>query len=38
MQNWLKALIAGGAAYKWGGGCLGTILIFVLVYFLLGSC
>lgn len=38
MQNWLKALIAGGAAYKWGGGCVGTILIFVLVYFLLGSC
>jgi len=36
MRDWLKTLIAGYAAYKWGGGCLGTILVFVLVYWLLG--
>lgn len=35
MNNWLKTLLAGAAAWKWGGGCLGTILVFVLVYFLL---
>jgi hypothetical protein len=36
MRDWLKTLIAGVAAYKWGGGCLGSILVFVLVYWLLG--
>lgn len=38
MQGWLKSLLAGAAAYKWGGGCLGTILVFVIVYYLLGHC
>jgi len=38
MKNWLKAGIAGIAAWKWGGGCISTILIFVLIYWLLGSC
>jgi hypothetical protein len=28
--------IAGLAAWKWGGGLIGTILIFLLVYWLLG--
>lgn len=38
MNNMFRGLLAGGAAYKWGGGCFGTVLIFVIVYFLLGSC
>ncbi len=38
MQNWLRTLIAGGVAYKWGGGCLGTVGIFLVVYWLLGQC
>jgi len=37
MNNWLKTLIAGYASWKWGGGCLGTIAVFVIVYFLLGN-
>jgi hypothetical protein len=37
MQNPLRALIAGVAAYKLGGGCISTILIFLLLYWLLGS-
>jgi hypothetical protein len=37
MNNWLKALLAGAAAKKWGGGCLGFIAVFVIVYFLLGQ-
>lgn len=36
MSNWLRTLLAGYGAYKWGGGCLGTIVVFVLLYWLLG--
>lgn len=32
----LRTGVAGFAAWKWGGGLLGTILVFVLVYWLLG--
>jgi hypothetical protein len=37
MPNWLRALIAGYGAKKLGGGCFTTILIFVLLYWLLGQ-
>ncbi|MEO6070750.1 MAG: hypothetical protein ABIP31_09430 [Chitinophagaceae bacterium] len=36
MPNWLRALIAGWGARKLGGGCLGTIVIFFILYWLLG--
>lgn len=36
MNNLLRGALAGAAAYKWGGGCLSTILIFILVFWLLG--
>jgi hypothetical protein len=32
----LRGAVAGVAAWKLGGGIIGTILIFVLVYWLLG--
>jgi len=38
MPNWLRALIAGWGAKKLGGGCLSTIVIFVIIYFALGQC
>ena len=38
MNKLFRGLLAGGAAYKWGGGCFGTVLIFIIVYMLLGSC
>ena len=38
MNNLFRGLFAGAAAYKWGGGCLGTVLVFILVYTLLGHC
>jgi len=38
MNNLFRGLLAGGAAAKFGGGCFGTVLIFVVVYMLLGSC
>ncbi|MEO6166228.1 MAG: hypothetical protein ABIO46_00675 [Chitinophagales bacterium] len=36
MQNWLRTLLAGAGAAKWGGGCFGTIIVFVILYWLLG--
>lgn len=36
MQGPLRGILAGAAAYKWGGGCLSTIVIFLLVFYLLG--
>jgi hypothetical protein len=36
MPNWLRALIAGYGAKKLGGGCFSTILIFIVLYWLLG--
>ena len=36
MQGPLRGLIAGIAAWKLGGGCLSTILIFIVVFYLLG--
>lgn len=38
MQNWLRTLIAGWGAYKLGGGCLGFVVVFVIIYWLLGHC
>jgi hypothetical protein len=38
MNNLFKGLIAGYGAYKLGGGCLGTILVFVIIYMLVGQC
>lgn len=37
LMDWFRGLLAGAAAWKWGGGCLGTILVFVIVYWLLGA-
>ena len=38
MPKWLRALIAAYGAKKLGGGCFSTILIFVVIYFVLGQC
>ena len=38
MPKWLRALIAGYGAKKLGGGCLSTIIIFIIIYFALGQC
>jgi hypothetical protein len=37
MPNWLRALLAGYGAKKLGGGCLSTIVIFLVLYWLLGQ-
>jgi hypothetical protein len=38
MNNFLRGLLAGAGAWKWGGGCLGTVLVFILLWVLLGQC
>ncbi len=38
MNGFFKTIIAGYGAKKLGGGCLSTIIIFVLIYFALGQC
>jgi hypothetical protein len=38
MNGLFKTLIAGYGAKKLGGGCLGTILVFVVIYWMLGQC
>ncbi len=36
MNKIIRTGIAGFAAWKWGGGIIGTILLFILVFYLLG--
>lgn len=38
MNNIFRGLLAGYGAAKLGGGCLGTVLVFVLIWVLLGQC
>ena len=37
MNKLFKALIAGYGAKKLGGGCFGTIIVFIIIYWLLGQ-
>ncbi|PWT81592.1 MAG: hypothetical protein C5B44_03565 [Acidobacteria bacterium] len=36
MEGPLRGILAGAAAWKFGGGCISTILIFIIVFWLLG--
>jgi len=38
MNNIFRGLIAGYGAKQLGGGCLGTIVVFVIIWLLLGHC
>lgn len=38
MNNFFRALIAGYGAKKLGGGCLGTIVVFIIIWVALGQC
>jgi len=38
MNNFFRGIIAAWGAKKLGGGCLSTIIIFILIYTLLGKC
>lgn len=38
MNNFFRAIIAGYGAKKLGGGCLGTVLVFILIWVALGQC
>lgn len=38
MNNLFRGALAGAAAWKFGGGIISTIFIFVFVFWLLGKC
>lgn len=38
MNNIFRGLLAGYGAKKLGGGCIGTIVVFVIIWMLLGYC
>ena len=38
MNNGIRGLLAGFGAWKLGSGWLGTVVIFVILYALLGHC
>ena len=38
MNNLFRGLIAGYGAKKLGGGCFSTILVFIVLWVLLGQC
>ncbi len=38
MNNLIRTLIAGWGAKKLGGGCVGTIVVFIIIYYALGTC
>ncbi len=38
MNNIFRGLIAGYGAKKLGGGCFSTIIIFIIIWYVLGQC
>jgi hypothetical protein len=38
MNNFFRGLLAGYGAWKLGGGCLSTIIIFAIIWVALGQC
>lgn len=38
MNTFFRTILAGYGARKLGGGCFSTILVFIVIYFLLGQC
>ncbi len=38
MNKFFRAIIAAWGAKKLGGGCLSTVVIFIIIYTLLGKC
>ena len=38
MNKLVRGLIAGYGAKKLGGGCLSTVIVFLIIWWALGSC
>ena len=38
MNNFFRTIIAGYGAKKLGGGCITTVIVFLIIYLLLGQC
>jgi hypothetical protein len=37
MNGFIKAILAGWGAKKLGGGCIGTILVFIILWWILSQ-
>jgi hypothetical protein len=38
MNNLVRGLVSGYGAKKIGGGCISTVLVFLIIWWALGSC
>jgi hypothetical protein len=38
MNNLFRGLLSGYGAWKLGGGCFGTVVIFIIIWVFLGQC
>ena len=38
MNNLFRGLLAGAGAWKLGGGCVGTVVVFIIIWVILGQC
>jgi hypothetical protein len=38
MNNLFRGLLSGYGAMKLGGGCFGSIVVFIIIWLLLGQC
>ena len=38
MNNFFKTIIAGYGAKKLGGGCISTVIVFIIIWWALGHC
>ena len=38
LNNFLRGLISSYGAYKLGGGCIGTVVVFIIIWVALGYC
>lgn len=36
MSRLARGCLAGWGANRWGGGCIGTVVLFIILYWLLG--
>lgn len=38
MNNLFRGLLSGFGAAKLGGGCIGTVVVFIIIWVVLGQC
>jgi hypothetical protein len=38
MNNFFRGILSGAGALKFGGGCISTVVIFIIIWVALGQC